>query len=151
MFFLFVFMSFSRIEPRLFKQQYFLKFDFYDIMKPIFSRSKFFFCVFASQENGRKFFFVFFLHLLKCWWDFQILTLFRMGRGGGLGKKAPYQFFPVTSTNVGFGPRNFLTFSFNSFATLVQNFKFVPRASPKLFNLNQDHPLKKAIFLVKSL
>ena len=75
----------------------------------------------------------------------------RGGGGGGFGKKAPNQFFPVTSTNVGFGPRNFLTFSFNSFATLVQNFKFVPRASPKLFNLSQDHPLKKAIFLVKSL
>ena len=27
---------------------------------------------------------------------------------------------------------------------------FVPRASPKLLNFNQDHPSKKAIFLVKS-
>ena len=76
------------------------------------------------------------------------LTLFRMG----WGKKAPStSFSPVTSTNVGFGPQNFLTFSFNLFATLVQNFKFVPSASPKLLNLNQDHPSKKAIFLVKSL
>ena len=33
----------------------------------------------------------------------------------------------------------------------MQNFKFVPSASPKLLNLNQDHPSKKAIFLVKSL
>ena len=49
-------------------------------------------------------------------------------------------FSPVTSTNVGFGPQNFLTFSFNPFATLVQNFKFVAEASPKLLNLNQDHP-----------
>ena len=77
------------------------------------------------------------------------LTLFRMG---GEGKKAPpTSFSPVTSTNVRFGPQNFLTFSFNPFVTLVQNFKFAPSASPKLLNLNQDHPSKKAIFLVKSL
>ena len=70
---------------------------------------------------------------------------------GGEAKRPPASFSPVTSTNVGFSPQNFLTFSFNSFATLVQNIKFVPSASPKLLNLNQDHPLKKAIFLVKSL
>ena len=63
----------------------------------------------------------------------------------------PTSFSPVTSTNVGFGPQNFLALSFNPFTTLVQNIKFVPRASPNLLNLNQDHPLKKAIFLVKSL
>ena len=79
-------------------------------------------------------------------------SLFRMGRRGGGGQKGPpTSFFPVTSTNVGIGPYNFLTFSFNPFATLVQNFKFVPSASPKLLNLNQDHPSQKAIFLVKSL
>ena len=33
----------------------------------------------------------------------------------------------------------------------MQNFKFAPSASLKLFNLNQDHPSKKVIFLVKSL
>ena len=72
--------------------------------------------------------------------------------GGGGGKKAPpTSFSPVTSTNLGFGPKNFLTFSFDPFATLVQNFKFVPGASPKLLNLNLDHLSKKAIFLVKSL
>ena len=74
-----------------------------------------------------------------------ILTLLRMG-----GQKGPpTSFSPATSTNIGFGPKNFLTFSFNTFATLVQ--KFVPIASPKLLNLNQDHPPKRAIFLVKSL
>ena len=73
-----------------------------------------------------------------------------MGEGGG-AKSPPTSFFPVTSTNVGIEPYNFLTFSFNSFATLVQNFKFVLSASPKLLNLNQDHPSNKAIFLVKSL
>ena len=69
----------------------------------------------------------------------------------GAKKAPPTSFSPVTSTNVGIGPQNFRTFSFNPFATLVQNFKFVPSASPKLLNLNQDHPSKKAVFLVKSL
>ena len=70
----------------------------------------------------------------------------------GRAKKAPpTSFSPVTSANVRFGPQNFLTFSFSPFATLVQNFKCVSSASPKLWNLNQDHPSKKAIFLVKSL
>ena len=72
------------------------------------------------------------------------LTLFRMGGGGK--PPTPNFFSPVTSTNVGFGPQNFLAFSFNPFATLVQNFKFVPGASPKLLNLNQDQLSKKAIF-----
>ena len=66
------------------------------------------------------------------------------------GKKPPTSFSPVISTNVGISPQTFLAFSFNSFATLVQNFKFVPSASLKLLNLNQDHPVKKAVFLVKS-
>ena len=70
---------------------------------------------------------------------------------GGGRKAPPTSFSPVTSTNLGFGPQNFLTFSFDPFATLVQNFKFVPGASPKLLNLNQDQLTKKAIFLVKSL
>ena len=79
-------------------------------------------------------------------------TLFNPIQDGRAGKKAPTtSFSPVTFTNVGFGPQNFLAFSFNPFATLVQNVKFVPSASPKLLNLNQDHPSKKAIFLVKSL
>ena len=75
-----------------------------------------------------------------------MLTLFRRGAGQ---KGPPTSFLPVTSTNVGIVPYNFLTFSFNPFATLVQNFKFVPSASPKLLNLNQDHSSKKAVFLVK--
>ena len=65
---------------------------------------------------------------------------------GGVQKGPPTSFLPVTSTNVGIGPYNFLTFSFNPFATLVQNFKFVPSASPKLLNLNQDHPSKEQFF-----
>ena len=69
-----------------------------------------------------------------------------MGGWGGGKKAPPTSFFPVTSTNVGIGPYNFLTFSFNPFARLVQNFKFVPSGSPKLLNLNQDHPSKKCFF-----
>ena len=39
------------------------------------------------------------------------LTLFMMG--GAKSPPPPTSFSPVTSTNVGFGPKNFLTFSFN--------------------------------------
>ena len=44
-----------------------------------------------------------------------ILTLLRMGGP----KKPPASFSPVTSTTVGISPQNFLTFSFDPFATLV--------------------------------
>ena len=75
------------------------------------------------------------------------------GRGEGRGgkKDPPTSFSPETSTNVRLAPQNFLTFSINPSATLVQNFKFVPTAGSKLLNLNQDHPSRKASFLVKSL
>ena len=76
------------------------------------------------------------------------LTLFRIGEGQ---KGPPTSFSPVTSANVRISTQNFLTFSFNPFDRLVYNFKFAPSASPKLLNLNQDHPSKKAVFLVKSL
>ena len=85
--------------------------------------------------------------------NFLVFVVFYPIQDEGVGgQKDPLtRFSPVTSTNVGFGPQNFLTFSFNLFGTLVENFKFVPSASLKLLNLNQDHPSKKAIFLVKSL
>ena len=38
---------------------------------------------------------------------------------GGGKKMLPTSFPPVTSTSVGISPKNFLTFSFNIFATLV--------------------------------
>ena len=44
-----------------------------------------------------------------------VLTLFKMGGT----KRPPTSFSPVTSTNVGVSPQNFLTFSFNTFASLV--------------------------------
>ena len=59
------------------------------------------------------------------------LTLFRMG---GRESPPPSQFFPVTSTNVRITSQNFLSSSFNPFATLVENFKVAPSASPKLLN-----------------
>ena len=63
---------------------------------------------------------------------------------GGSQKGHPIpDFFPVTSTNAVISPQKFLTFSFNRFPTLVQNFKAIPSACPKLLNLNQDHPSKK--------
>ena len=74
-----------------------------------------------------------------------------MGGGGKKPPPPPTSLFPVTSTNVRISPQNVLIVSFNPFATLVQNLKFLPSASPTLLNLNQDHSSKKAIFLVKSL
>ena len=49
------------------------------------------------------------------------------------------QFFPVTSTNVGISPKNFLTFSFNLSA--------IPSASSKFLNLNQEHFSKRNLYL----
>ena len=70
---------------------------------------------------------------------------------GGGGRGHPTSFSSATLSNVTIIPQKFLTFSFNFFVTLVQNFKFVPSVSPKLLNLHQDHLSKKAAFLVKSL
>ena len=76
-----------------------------------------------------------------------MLTLFRMG---GDKKTLPTSFSRVTSTKVGISPQNFLTFNSIPYATLVQNFKFVPSTSPKLLNLNQDYPSKEVTFLLTS-
>ena len=62
---------------------------------------------------------------------------------GGWGATS---FSQVTSTNVGIRSQNFLSFRFNPFDKLVQNFKFVASASRKLLNLNQEHPSKKRFF-----
>ena len=70
-----------------------------------------------------------------------------MREGEGAKKPPPpTSFSPVTSANIGISSQNFLTFSFTSFGTLVQNFKFVPSASPKLLNFNKEHPSKKSSF-----
>ena len=72
--------------------------------------------------------------------------------GGGMGvletkSPSPFTSFSyITSANIGISPQNILPFSFNSFATLVQNFKFVSNAIPKLLNLTQDHTSKEGGF-----
>ena len=60
-------------------------------------------------------------------------------------------FFLEASTNIGISRQSFVPFSFDTFATLVQNFNAIPSASPKLLNLNQEHDSKELFFLVKSL
>ena len=84
---------------------------------------------------------------MKCY--HVILNSINPIQDGGEGPAT--SFSPVTSTKVEFDPQNVLTFSFNPFAALSQNFKFVPSANPKLLILNPDHSFKKTIFLVKSL
>ena len=70
---------------------------------------------------------------------------------GWVKKALPTNFPPVTFTHEGISHRNFLTFSFNPFVTLVSNFLAIPMASPKCLSLTQEHPSKKLFFLVKSL
>ena len=64
--------------------------------------------------------------MVKC----RVLTIFRIGEGGGGQKGPPISFSSVTSANVEISPRNCLTFSFKPFARLVYNFKSVLSASP---------------------
>ena len=54
------------------------------------------------------------------------------------------------SAKVEFSPPNLLTSSFNFFSTLLSNFKYIPNVSPKLLNLNQEHPTIKLASVVKS-
>ena len=67
---------------------------------------------------------------------------------GDAGPKRPpsTSFSPVASTNVKISPKNFLTFSLNTFSILVNNFKAKPNRTPKLLNLNQEYPSKKKGF-----
>ena len=58
-------------------------------------------------------------------------------RAGGGGEAPPTSYSPITSgTSISMqvSPKNFLTFSFNSFDKLVSNFKAIPSASRKLLN-----------------
>ena len=67
-----------------------------------------------------------------------------MGKGA---KKRPTSFSSVTSASVWISPQIFLIFVFNPFAHTGIEFQ----VSPKLPNLKQTHPSKKAVFLVKYL
>ena len=70
-----------------------------------------------------------------------------MGGWEGGKNRPPITGFPlVTSTKVRISPQKFLTFSFKPFDRLLYSFKCIPSASPKLLNLNQDHPSKKWFF-----
>ena len=56
--------------------------------------------------------------------------------GEGAQEPHPISFFTTNSKNVGFSTQtpNLLTFSFNTFVTLVQRFKVISNVSPKLLN-----------------
>ena len=77
-------------------------------------------------------------------------SIFVLNIGGGKKARSSASFSPVISTDLGINPENFLTFIFDPFPTIVQCFKSIPPASPKLLNLNQDNTSKNC-FLVKSL
>ena len=65
----------------------------------------------------------------------------------GWGQKDPHKSVPpVNFSNIETSPEHFLSFSFNFFVTLIQNFWAIPSASSTLFNLNQEYPLKNSIF-----
>ena len=68
-----------------------------------------------------------------------------VGRGG-VAKYPHNRFSHVTPTNVEISPEIFLTFRFNSLKPLVQNLKSMTSASPKSWNLNQDHPSNNWFF-----
>ena len=72
------------------------------------------------------------------------LTQFKVG----LGKEVPgfTSFSPVTAMYLGINLKNFLNYNLNFFYTLVQTFKTIASASPKLFNVNQKHLSKFFLF-----
>ena len=69
------------------------------------------------------------------------------------GKKTPsyHLNFSATFPRVGTCPENFKNFSFNTFATLLSNYKVISTTIPKSLNLNQDHSSKKLAFMVRLL
>ena len=62
----------------------------------------------------------------------------------GKAKSPSTSLYPVTYTNLEVSPQNFLTFSFNTFATLA-----IPSASPKLLKYNLSHVTKLEPRLLK--
>ena len=67
------------------------------------------------------------------------------------GGEDSYQFFSCKFSGSIISLQYFLTFSFNIFATLVLNVKFIPSPTPKLLNLKQESSSKKFLFLLRSL
>ena len=82
--------------------------------------------------------------------DCQVLNIFRMSGGGG-GKKAVYQFFPCNFYKRRNYPKNFWLLVLTLLPYLCKVSKLYLSASPKLLDLNQEHPSKKLVFLIKSL
>ena len=64
---------------------------------------------------------------------------------------ASTSFCPVTSTKVEICPKNFRSFSFNPFTTLILNCNVILTASRKLLNFNKVHPSKKKGFSGQSV
>ena len=58
----------------------------------------------------------------------------------------PARFSPVTPTNVGIGLQNVLIFTFNSFATLVQNLKAIIKCQSKIAKVEPRAPFSKNVF-----
>lgn len=71
------------------------------------------------------------------WTNVNVLNLFEDM------KKAALPIFSCYSLFVGNSSKNFLTFSFHSFTTLLWKFKTIPSTIPKLFSLNQGHSSKE--------
>ena len=74
------------------------------------------------------------------------LTLFRIGGGGGRGGALAKRFSPATSTNVGVNLQNFLTFSFKTFATLVEISRPFLVPVPNYWAWTKTTPQKKWFF-----
>ena len=62
---------------------------------------------------------------------------------GERAKRPLYQFFHFNFHKHRNYSQNVLTFRYNPFTILVQHFKAIPSAGPKLLNLSQDHTSKK--------
>ena len=66
-------------------------------------------------------------------------------RGWG-AKESSYQFFSCSFYKSNTYPPKLSEFQFQPFRHTSVNFKVTPSVSPKLLNLNQDHPSKKSDF-----
>ena len=100
----------------------------------------------VRMKNG-KYCFIIILCFLYSKTDFvtnlnTLLTLIRMV---GIKKVPLTSFSPVTSTNVGYSPQNFLTFSFNSCHTGVKCQNHT-NCQPQIIELEPRAPLKKVFF-----
>ena len=81
-----------------------------------------------------------------------MLTLLFWRRGvARWQKRPPTSFSTVNSTNGGINPQNILTFSFEPFFHTGVKFHVCTQWQPQIIELEPRPPLKKVVFLVKSL